>query len=444
MHAFKNAPGFVIKMDTDVLVVPSKLRAALDDMDPKDEDLYAGRPNASCECTGGRPCKYDRAVRFCSGWLFVTTGAALASSRRNAMRPLVNETAGGHTECRSSDMMVGSIMGVRCTPLGLPGAPSGRSWQMQPPELHKGSEVRHALCNEAGVHGGFSNPTKQARPDFFKRGDEECMAFHPVKAVIDRKYVAAAILRQPEPIPPCAIFIGVLSEASNYAGHQAVRLTWGWLARQIGMCVHFFVEKVDGLPHVLEPDVVDVHSSVVGGGAFAKRIAIWRHGAASGASAVVMCDVNTYVRPHALHRLIASISWDDDVWAGHVLNQRRPADCHDCPVSLPFCTGQLSIMSATLASKLSQAKHQSHPVGDAGIGMVVARVAPRTRILHTLPLDGPCSIDTIYDVANTSLGRDLDAARHGDRNPFYLFELLKDDQDGNFCRALAKNKIKPA
>lgn len=254
MQAFKKAPGFVVKMDADVLVIPSRLRSALDGMDPRDENLYAGRPTRSCECTGGNNCRgfmrdgvffRPRAMQYCTGWPFVTTGAALASSRRNAMRPLLNETAGGSTECHSSDMMVGQIMGMECTPLGSPGAPSGVSWQRRQPGNRR-VEIRHGLCNEAGVPGGFSHPTKQSRPDFFKSGDEKCMAFHPLKSSIDRKYIAASVLRQPEPPLPCTVFIGVVSQHSDYAGRQAIRLTWGWLARHIGMCVHFLVEKKRG------------------------------------------------------------------------------------------------------------------------------------------------------------------------------------------------------
>jgi len=305
---FRSKPnGMVIKADTDTVFEPYRLEETISSLlEDNPRGLYAGSCITSCECTGDqRNCFFESSINYASGFFYLVTTKLLQRIPESRFVPLTNISSG--EKCRSSDLSVGSILSMKCSPLKNPTKPPPPLGQTSRfTETGKREVLRGNVCNAKDTPGGYlGNQIVPSISDFSNDDYESCIAIHPLKRPFQFQYVLAR-LTQPK---RCQAFFGVLSKTGDFGGRQAVRLTWGRVARLLGMQLKFYVGsgELAKLLLELEPDVVPVQVVESDELVFLKSLQVIADGARSECDFIFMTDTTTYVRPFVLKKTLDQI-----------------------------------------------------------------------------------------------------------------------------------------
>ena len=251
IYVLKNelAYDFIMHLDSDTFVHPSRLLDLLRETDPNDPKLYMGRPIQHCKCHSDKPtgnnCTFDKAVQYCAGQGFVVSKKTLAAvdweNCLAAAQPELNDA------CKSSDSFVGRCMnwaGIYCTsaaPRGIPLSsypPDGRSYCILTSE---GTKIypQTIFCQDSSHSGEVLDRANIGQTYNFRLADfHGCAPIHPLKKIEHFRYVQFAVTNRiqeyPNPVPKCKILIGVVSSRRAKARRDLIRSTYSMVARALG------------------------------------------------------------------------------------------------------------------------------------------------------------------------------------------------------------------
>lgn len=259
----------------------------------------------------------------------------------------------GMSHCSSSDTMVGWCMGrhnLTCTPALIQGQPNKASSVLPAKGLSRFFDKRgdavesHSLiCQDPTHHGGVSDVDNLGQIWRFNQRDyKNCAVLHPMKRPEHFRFARMAMTEAIETYlfdnnhnnnndnAGCHVAVGVFSSSSRTAQRNAIRRTWGKVAKSVGsVFIRFLVGHGNSLPPSAKQSLSDELGKeddmvlLSGNQTKTSGIADWLRWAKSNTQCKIIfkVDDDVYVR---ILPLLNLLFYDQDSWSKLVISEPFP------------------------------------------------------------------------------------------------------------------------